>query len=279
MADWQSSLVRGRISKPPRICIYGGHGIGKSTLALQFPDPIFINTEGGLDALDAVSFPRVSKYADVEMNIRNLIRDPHDFKTAVLDTVDWLVEPLITQDIEAKYDAKELSYGKGAMMIAEEFRNVLQGLDVLRHRRHMNIVLIAHAEIRRFENPLTEPYDQYRPKLPTRCNALLQEWLDVLAFAALKVVIKKTDVGFNNQVARGVSPGDRQLHFTETAAYLAKNRYPGAPGTINLDFKEFAKYIPLFSGAPVASKANGAAESDPPPVTEEPKKELADGTV
>src|ERR1043166_5149788 len=153
MADWKETLIRGRVQVPPRICIYGNHGIGKSSLASQFPNPIFISTEDGLNALDVVSFPRAKVFSDVELSIRNLIRDDHEFKTAVLDTVDWLVEPLITKEVEGNHDAKELSYGKGAMLIAEEFRNVLQGLDVLRIKRQMKIVLIANSETRRFENP------------------------------------------------------------------------------------------------------------------------------
>jgi len=193
-------------------------------------------------------------YKNIEDNIANLIRDEHEFKTVILDTVDWLVEPLITTQVEAEHDAKELSYGKGAMIIAEEFRSVLQGFDVLRKRRNMNVVLIAHSEIRRFENPLTEPYDQYRPKLPTRCNALLQEWLDVLAFAAFRVIVKKTDVGFDNKVARGITTGERLLHLVESPAYLAKNRYPGGPETIDMSFKSLASVVPIFSVEPVKEK-------------------------
>jgi hypothetical protein len=271
MSDWQDNLIRGKVRKPPRVCIYGSHAIGKSTLSSMFPKPIFISTEDGLDALDVISFPKARKYSDIEENIRNLIREEHDFQTAVVDTVDWLVEPLITQQVEGQHDAKELSYGKGAMYIAEEFRSILQGLDVLRARRYMNIVLIAHAEIRRFENPLTEPYDQYRPKLPTRCNALLQEWLDVLAFAAFRVIIKKADVGFNNTVTRGITTGDRQLHLVESPAYLAKNRYPGGPPTINMDFKDLSKHIPIFYGGPSVEEEQ--------PKESEPEKEKVDGTV
>jgi hypothetical protein len=266
MTGWKETLIRGRVHVPPRICIYGNHAIGKSTLASKFPNPIFISTEDGLNALDVISFPRARIFKDVEEDIRNLIRDEHNFKTAIIDTVDWLVEPLITRVVEDAHDAKELSYGKGAMLIAEEFRNVLQGLDVLRIKRSMNIVLIAHSEIRRFENPLTEPYDQFRPKLPTRCNALLQEWLDVLAFAAFRIIIKKADVGFNNTVARGITTGDRLLHFVESPAFVAKNRYPGSPNDIPMKYEELKKHVPIFD----------MVESVEEP---EKEKEMANGAV
>ena len=187
MSNWQDVLKKGRQTVPPRICIYGGHGIGKSTLASKFPEPIFISTEDGIDSLDVTSFPRATKVKDVVENIKTLIKEDHKFKTVVIDSVDWLIEPLIVTNVEASHDAKDLAYGKSQMFVAEEFREILQGLDVLRHKRGMNVVLIAHAAVVKFEDPRTEPYDRYQPKLPNRCNALLQEWADVLAFAAFKV--------------------------------------------------------------------------------------------
>ena len=163
MSDWQKSLRKGKQEIPPRICIYGGHGIGKSTLASQFPKPIFISTEDGLDSLDVVSFPRASSVTDVVESIKTLIKEDHEYKTVVIDSVDWLVEPLIMQNVESSHEAKDLAYGKGQMLVAEEFREILQGLDVLRTKRNMNVVLIAHSAVIRFEDPRTEPYDRYQP--------------------------------------------------------------------------------------------------------------------
>jgi hypothetical protein len=130
------------------------------------------------------------------------------------------------------------------MMIAEAFRELLSGFDVLRKKRDMNVVLIAHSSIVRDEDPRSEPYDRYQPKLPNRCNALLQEWADVLAFAAFKVIIKKSDAGFNNTKNRGVSTGERLLHFVENPAYAAKNRY-ACPDEIEMTIENLSKLIPL----------------------------------
>lgn len=241
-----SNLVVGKQKLPPRICIYGNHGIGKSTLASQFPAPVFINTEDGLDSLDVTSFPRAQAIGDVVENIKTLLKEEHEFKTLVIDSVDWLVEPLISTNVEENNTKADLAYGKAQMMVAEEFREILQGLDALRRKKGMNIILLAHAAVTRFESPLTEPYDRYQPKLPNRANALLQEWCDVIAYAGFRVIVKKADVGFNNQVARGVTTGERLLHVTENPAYVAKNRY-GCPDTFEMTYEELTKNIPVQS--------------------------------
>jgi hypothetical protein len=242
--DWQSALVKGPQTRPPRIVIYGGHGIGKSTLGANFPNPIFISTEDGLTSINTTSFPKADSLADVENSIKTLIKEDHDFKTVVLDSVDWLVEPLINDFIESSYEAKDLAYGKGNMLTAEKFRTILQGFDILSKKKNMNVLLIAHAAVVRYENPMTEPYDQFRPKLPNRCNALLQEWADVMAYAAFKEIVKKSDAGFNNTVNRGITTGDRLLHMIEAPAYIAKNRY-NAPEAIPMTFADLAKTIPV----------------------------------
>jgi len=243
--SWQDSLRKGKQDVPPRLVIYGGHGIGKSTLASQFPAPIFISTEDGLDSLDVTSFPRATHINDVVESIKTLIKEDHEFKTVVIDSVDWLIEPLIVGNVESSHDAKDLAYGKGQMLVAEEFREILQGLEALTLKRGMNVVLIAHAAVVKFEDPRTDPYDRYQPKLPKACNALLQEWVDVLAFAAFKVIIKKSEAkGFDTAKVRGTTNGDRLLHFVENPAYAAKNRY-NLPEDIEMTIDNLSKLVPL----------------------------------
>jgi len=247
--SWLETLHKGVRDVAPRIVFYGGHGIGKSTLGSLFPKPIFISTEDGLDAINCVSFPLCESIDEVADHIRNLIKNEHGFLTCVIDTVDWLVDPLITRDIESKHDDKELAYGKGQVMVAESFREILNGLDILRRKKNMNIVILSHAEVTRFNSPLTDPYDRFIPKLSKRANAIMQEWCDVLGYIGYRVVVKKAESGFGNKVSRGVSTGERFIHFQENPGYVAKSRYNQTPDQCEMTIEAIEEAIPLNTGA------------------------------
>jgi hypothetical protein len=235
------SIKKNTALSAPRVLVYGVEGIGKSTFAAGAPAPIFIQTEDGLGSLAVDHFPVAQKSADVLDAIAALHEPGHSFQTVVIDSLDWL-ETLIWRDIEAKYDAKDLAYGKGSMIAAEEWRKVLDGLNSLRNNQGMAVVLIAHCEIKRFDSPETEPYDRYQPKLQARSSALVREWCDAVLFANYRTLIKKAEVGFNKEVSRGISTGERLLYTSERPAYMAKNRY-ALPESIPLAWEAFVNAI------------------------------------
>lgn len=233
-----SSIKKGKAIHAPRIFLYSSHGIGKSTFAASAPDPIFICTEDGLGSIDTSSFPLAKSSADVMAAIQTLYTQSHEYKTVVLDSADWL-ENILQKEIETRYDAKDLAYGKGALILADRWREVLEGLNALRNDKNMMVIIIGHCEIKRFDSPEVEPYDRYQPKLQARASALVQEWADAVLFANYRTMVQKDDVGFNKQVSRGITTGERLLYTQETPAYLAKNRY-GMPPSLPLDWNAFA---------------------------------------
>lgn len=241
MAFNLDSIKRSTGIKAPRVMIYGPHGLGKTTFGAGAPNPIFILTEDGLGRLEVDHFPLATSYQDVIDAIGTLYNEEHNFGTVVIDSLDWL-DNLVWQDINSKHDAKELAYGKGAVIAADYWRNILDGLSALRDDKGMAIVLIAHTEIKRFDSPETEPYDRYRPKLQDRSSALIQEWCDGVFFCNYRVVTKETEVGFNKEVRRGITTGERLMYTTEKPAYLAKNRY-GLPDQLPLSWEAFQTAI------------------------------------
>jgi len=241
MAFDLKSIKKNTAIAAPRIMVYGVEGIGKSTFAASSPDPIYILTEDGLGSLKVAHFPIASSFKDVMDAIGSLYADKHEYKTVVLDSLDWL-EAIIQREIEQKYEAKDLAYGKGAVIAAERWREILDGLNALRNDKGMIVILIAHTTIKRFDSPEVEPYDRYQPKLQERSNAVCREWVDALLFANYKTIVKKDDVGFNQTSNRGISTGERMLFTSERPAYMAKNRY-NLPESIPLSWDAFAEAI------------------------------------
>lgn len=224
MAVSLSNIVKNREIGPPRLFIYSSHGIGKTTFAANAPKPIFVLTEDGLGLLKVDHFPLAQSEGDVIDALGTLYQEEHDYQTIVIDSLDWL-DNLIWADVNKTHEAKDLAYGKGAVIVAERWRSILDGLNALRNDRGMAVILLAHCQIKRFDSPEVEPYERYQPKLQERSSALVQEWADAVLFANFKTVVKKEDVGFNQKVTRGITTGERMLYTTERPAYYAKNRY------------------------------------------------------
>lgn len=274
MAVSLSSLRRGPLHRPPRIILMGTEGVGKSTWANSAPNPVFIQTEDGLDALDVnASFDIARSLHDVIDALSLLIADEHNFKTVVIDTADWL-EHLIHRQVatENNTDAIEkIPYGKGYKYALEEWRKVLEGLDLLRNGKDMTIIILAHVKIKRFEDPTADAYDRYLLDLHDSAASLLVEWCDVLGFAAHAIATKTIDAGFNKKITRGVGSGERILHLEERPGFTAKNRY-GLPPSIAFPKKDGWA---VFETAMNAAQQPGKATAKKTPTT---KLELAPQT-
>lgn len=241
MAINLQSLRKGKQVGPPRLVVYGPHGIGKTTFASQAPSPCLILTEDGLGDIDTTSFPLATNYQHVLDAIGTLYKEEHEFHTVVLDSMDWL-ENLIWKHIakESGHNSiEDFGYGKGYVMAADRFREVLSGLDALRDERGMAVILTAHCQVKRFDDPASEPYDRYMLKLHAKASGIVQEWADIVAFATQEMIVKKEDVGFNKKAARGVAVGGHVLHLKRTPAYDAKSRFT-LPDSVPLTWSAFA---------------------------------------
>lgn len=108
----------------------------------------------------------------------------------------------------------------------------------------MTVILIGHAEIKRFDPPDGDSFERYQPKLTARASALVQEWADAVLFASFKTFVKSEAVAREKTVKKAISGGERLLHTGEKPAYLAKNRY-SLPETLPLSWEAFAKALPV----------------------------------
>ena len=82
-------ITRGKIKSAQKVVVYGPEGIGKSTFAAQFPEPLFIDTEGSTRHMDVARLPKPSSFTMLMEQIRYAKANPGLCKTLVIDTADW----------------------------------------------------------------------------------------------------------------------------------------------------------------------------------------------
>jgi len=237
-------VMCGKAPAPRRVMLYGTHGIGKSTFASCAPKPIFLQTEDGLGEIDCDKLPLVTSFAEAMGSLSELYTEKHPYQTIVVDSLDWL-ERLIWAEVCRKRNVEnieEIGYAKGYVFSLTQWREFLEGLSALRADRGMTAVLIAHARIERFENPETESYDRYVPRLHKLAAAIVQEWCDEVLFATYKVYTKQSDEGFNRKRTKGVGSGERIIRTQERPAHVAKNRL-NLPEELPLDWNAYAYYL------------------------------------
>lgn len=240
-------ITSGPRPAPRRTMLYGVQGIGKSTFGSMAEGAIFITTEDGLGRINCASFPLATQYEHVLAALGELYTEPHSFRTVVIDSLDWL-EQLIWAEVCRKRNVEsieDIGYAKGYTFALTQWREVLAGLDALRNQRSMAVILLAHSKIEKFENPETDSYDRYVPRLHKLAAATVMEWCDEVLFATYKVFTKATDEGFNRTRNQGIGTGERVLRTTERPAHVAKNRL-NLPDEIPLDYRQYAA---LQSGA------------------------------
>jgi len=221
---------------PPRVVMYGPHGIGKSTFAASAPKPIVIQTEDGLGNLNVDCFPLSSSFDDALSCVDALINESHEYQTVVVDSLDWL-ERLIHRavaDGERKSSIEKVPYGKGYVFAADAMYVFLRKLDELRDQG-MVVIATAHERVARYDDPRTDAYDRAGLALDKRAAPMVVEWCDVLAYAHQDIHLKKEERGFGRERARAVSTGDRVIGLQPNPAYDAKNRY-GLDSTMPLDW-------------------------------------------
>jgi len=256
-----------RSHAPDKIILYGVEGVGKTTWAAQAPNVMFLCAEDGVRGLDVPKLltsrnDEIKTFNDVLDAVSQLLEEPHDFKTLVIDTIDWL-EPLIKADTmatfcqgdESKYDA----FGRGLKMSMGNWRRLLTTLDAVRTARGIEIIMLAHAQLKAEESPsVGQEVKRYAMKIPgspgASPSALLREWCDSLLFATFQ------DMRFEGEDKRvRANPTGRRVLKTQRAMmWEAKTRWK-LPVELPMSYKAYADARGVLSRLPeFQTRANKA---------------------
>lgn len=237
-------IISGRRKRPRRTLFYGQHGVGKTTWAAGAPEPIFLQCEEGLEDVGATRTELLTSVADVEEALTYLYNSQHNFKTVVVDTIDWL-EKLIWKTIcvrEGVPSIDKIGFGKGPGYCLPTWDRFLSGLDSLRNVRGMSVVLLAHAKVTRFQDPKSDGYDRYEPDLHKTVCSMLQEWSDEVFFGGQDVAVVSKEEGFGRERTRAVDIDRRIVYTCEMPTHLAKRRIE-MPDKVDMVWSEYQKHI------------------------------------
>lgn len=240
-----ANVMRGRVEKAPRVLVYSREKIGKTSFASGAPTPIFLASELGTEEFDVARAPVTAWQQGLDL-VEALIADPHEYRTLVIDTLDHL-EAVLHRHIIAN-DAKGATsmvtaaggFGKAFKIATEAFRKLAARLDVLTEKRRMNIVLLAHAHVKKFNDPESDGWDQYRLKMHEEAAGFWKEWVDAVLFANLDIAVRVDD----NDKTRAIGTGDRYLYTVppRNAAYEAGNRW-ALPARLPLRWSAFEESL------------------------------------
>lgn len=260
------NITRGKIKSAKKVVIYGPEGIGKTTFASQFPDPIFIDTEGSTKEFDVARTDKPTSWAMLTQQL-DYIKQNKPCKTLVIDTVDWAEQLCITAVCNAhgKKGIEDFGYGNGYVYEKEEFGSFLSRLEEV-ISAEINVVLTAHAILRKFEQPdELGSYDRWELKLGKRTGSIIspmvKEWADMVLFANYKTLSVAVDEKGKKHKAQG---GKRIMYTSHHPCWDAKNRY-GLPEEIPMDYEQIRHIIedmPASSAAqPVPEPESGLPEA------------------
>lgn len=265
------NITRGKIQSAQKVVIYGPEGIGKSTFASRFPEPLFIDTEGSTKNLDVARMDKPTSWEMLKAQVDYVLKNKV-CKTLIIDTIDW-AEQLCIDSICAKYKKngiEDFGYGNGYVYEKEEIGRFLNFLEKL-ISAGINVVLTAHAQMRKFSQPdEVGEYDRWELKLGKKTGSqispLVKEWADIVLFANYKTFAVAVDDKGKKFKAQG---GERVMYTQHHPCWDAKNRH-GLAEVLPFDYSQIAHIF----GAP-AEVAVAKNETTTPPPVAEPKAEPA----
>jgi len=256
-------ITRGRRHAAVRGTLYGIEGIGKTTLATQFPAPLVLDTEDGTNHLD-VARASIHDWKTLTLALTELAVNAQGYKTIIIDSADWAERLLIEWLLKTsgKKSIEEFGFGKGYTMLAEHWTRFLASCDVL-IGQGVHVVFVAHSSVKRTSPPdQTDGYDRYELKLTKQVSPLLREWCDLLLFCNYKTKLVEGSDGR----LKATGGKDRVMHAEHSAAWDAKNRF-GLPAEMPMDISHLQT---IFSGPAPASVGAAPHRAKTAPAVQEP---------
>lgn len=236
------TIHKGRKPRARRVLVYGENGVGKSSFAAQWPEPIFLNLEDGVGDLPVDSTDVIKTVREFSEALAQVATS--DYQTIVVDTIDWL-EKLIFAEVAAnagKRTIEDIGFGRGYQAVEQSWQDLIVAFDWL-WRSGKHIVFTCHESLEKFTNPEGDSFNYWRPSLHLKGSGCITEWCDEVFFLRFKTSTIQKAEGFGGKRALGVGGKERYICTTKSAAYEAKNRL-GLPDEIPPSFDAIKPFLP-----------------------------------
>ena len=166
--------------------LYGEKKIGKTSIAAQFPKALFLAFEKGYSGLSIFVEPmfdsnekpdwrKFVKYIDL------LVKEDHDFKTIVLDTIDNAYAACMDYVcmVEGWDHPSDGAYGKGWKAVEKEFATQIGRLV---NCDKFGVIFLSHAVEKEFMERTGGKYDKIIASMPDQARKLVSAVCDCIVF-------------------------------------------------------------------------------------------------
>jgi phage nucleotide-binding protein len=215
--------------RPAIMTIVSDGGMGKTSLAAEFPRPVFIRTEDGTKSIehreDIALFPLAESAQDVFDAFGALLREDHSFGTVVLDTITQLNTMIEAEVVKADGKAKSINqaaggYGAGYSQVAEVHRQIREVAGILSQRKNMHVLFLAHAETETVDPPDGDAYTRYSIRMHKKSVSHYSDNVDLVGFIKPQIYT----VGSGDK-KKATTDGTRVITCYPVPSHISKNRF------------------------------------------------------
>jgi len=205
--------------------IYGRAKIGKSTLCSQFPKPIFLATEAGLNHLEVFK-TNCNSWETFLAACKEIAGGKHDFQTVIIDTIDNLVvycSAAVCAENGINHPS-ELAHGKGWHLVTSELNRVIMKLASMPY----GLVMVSHSVKEEIETK-TRKYNRWTISISGKNKNIFLNMSDLILFV-------------DSEIAQD-GEERRVIKTKPSMNWEAGDRTGLLPEVLPLDYKELIKYF------------------------------------
>lgn len=233
-------------NKPVIGTITGEAGLGKTTLAASFENPVFIRGEDGLRSIPEENRPDagevIFKIEQLWEQLEFLRKNETEYKTIVIDSVSQLDQLFINNILQdsGKDTINQAygGYGAGYNALAALHGKIRRYADAF-SRKGISTLFICHSDVSTIDLPDCDAYMKYDLALHNKSQAHYVNNVDFVAFIKSQRITRG-----EGDVKKVVSMGHRVIDCITNPANVSKNRL-GITEELdfNLDENPLLQYI------------------------------------